>query len=147
MGFFSRLAVALLLVLPTTLSVMDSAGLVRVGPSFFYTKLPSGVGYMYLRRVDSSITQGIQEAMKAHPDAHGWIVDLRGNGGGGYGQELLDEIKQLPRPVAGLIDAGCMSAGETLARDLRRTPDCLARKPPAHRARREIGGSLPGSPR
>jgi hypothetical protein len=93
---------------------------VRVGRSFYYTKLPSGVGYMYLRRVDSSVTQGIPKAVKTHPDVRGWIVDLRGNGGGGYGSELIQMIKALRRPVAGLIDAGCMSAGETLARDLRR---------------------------
>jgi hypothetical protein len=60
------------------------------------------------------------KAVQSYPDARGWIVDLRGNGGGGYGSELIERIKQLPRPVAGLIDAGCMSAGETLARDLRR---------------------------
>ena len=98
-------------------------GLIRVGRSFSYTCLPSGVGYMYLRRVDASVTRGIQEATNAHPDAPGWIVDLRGNGGGGYGQELIDGIKKLPRPVGGLIDAGCISAGETLARDLRRYAD------------------------
>jgi hypothetical protein len=96
------------------------AELVRVGRSFSYTKLPSGVGYMYLRRVDTSVTQGISEAVKSHPDVRGWIVDLRGNGGGGYGSELIQMIKFLPRPAAALIDAGCMSAGETLARDVRR---------------------------
>ncbi|MHC4692964.1 MAG: M56 family metallopeptidase [Planctomycetota bacterium] len=92
----------------------------RVGRSFFYTKLPSGVGYMYLRRVDSSVTQGMSEAVKAYPDVRGWIVDLRGNGGGGYDSKLIQTIKDLQRPVVGLIDAGCMSAGETLARDIRR---------------------------
>jgi beta-lactamase regulating signal transducer with metallopeptidase domain len=99
------------------------AEMVRVGRSFSYTKLPSGVGYMYLRRVDSSVTQGISEAVKTHPDVRGWIVDLRGNGGGGYSSELIQMIKFLPRPVAVLIDAGCMSAGETLARDIRRNAD------------------------
>jgi hypothetical protein len=96
------------------------ANMVRVGRSFYYTKLPSGVGYMYLRRVDSSVTQGMSEAVKSHPDVRGWIVDLRGNGGGGYDSELIQMIKSLSRPVVGLIDAGCMSAGETLARDIRR---------------------------
>ncbi|MBN1126352.1 MAG: hypothetical protein JXA82_15210 [Sedimentisphaerales bacterium] len=95
-------------------------GLTRIGRSFFYKKLSSGVGYMYLRRVDPSITEGIGQAVQAHPDVKGWIVDLRGNGGGGYDNQLIEQLKQLKRPVAGIIDAGCVSAGETLARDLRR---------------------------
>jgi C-terminal processing protease CtpA/Prc len=73
---------------------------------------------MYLRRVDESVVQGMREALRTYPDVPGWIVDLCGNGGGGYGPELIEQIKSLPHPVAGLIDAGCMSAGETLARDL-----------------------------
>ena len=95
--------------------------LVRVGRSFHYTKLPSGVGYMYVRRVDQSVTEGIRRAKESHPAAVGWIVDLRGNGGGGYGRDLKEQISSLPRPVTALIDAGCISAGETLARDLRRS--------------------------
>ncbi len=91
----------------------------RVGKSFHYTKLPSGVGYMYLRRVDSSVLDGIKEALAAHPNLKGWIADLRGNGGGGYDKALIDQIGRIPRPVAVLIDAGCFSAGETLARDFR----------------------------
>jgi Leucine-rich repeat (LRR) protein len=92
--------------------------LVRAGSSAFYAKLPSGVGYIYLRRVDQSTEPGIAKALAAYPDARGWIVDLRGNGGGGYDQTLLNRIKALPRPVACILDAGCISAGETLARDL-----------------------------
>ena len=52
------------------------------------------------------------------PDA--LIIDLRGNGGGGYNRELLEQIAMIPGPVALVIDAGCISAGETLARDFRR---------------------------
>ncbi|UCD52026.1 MAG: hypothetical protein JSW27_05185 [Phycisphaerales bacterium] len=92
----------------------------RVGRSFFYTKLADDVGYMYLRRVDTSVPGGIDEALQAHPKLKGWIVDLRGNGGGGYDRALIDRIKSFPRPVAVLIDAGCVSAAETLARDFRR---------------------------
>ena len=62
---------------------------------------------------------GIDEALVKHPKAKGWIVDLRGNGGGGYDQTLIERIAKLPKPVAVLIDAGCVSAGETLARDFR----------------------------
>ena len=95
-------------------------GLVRVGRSFFYAKLDGDVGYVYLRRVDGSAAPGIGEALKAHPGMVGWIVDLRGNGGGGYDAALIDRIKHFPRPAAVVIDAGCASAGETLARDFRR---------------------------
>ena len=94
-----------------------------MGRSFFYTGLDDDVGYMYLRRVDASVPTGIDEALKAHPDLNGWIVDLRGNGGGGHDRDLIDRIKRFPRPIAVLIDAGCVSAGETLARDFRRYAD------------------------
>jgi hypothetical protein len=93
-------------------------GLAREGRSFFHASLPSGVGYMYWRRIDASVWGGIPKALAAHPDVKGWIVDLRGNGGGGYGRELLDQMKALPRPVAVITDAGCISAGETSVRDL-----------------------------
>ncbi len=94
-------------------------GLTRVGRSFWHTRLPGGAGYMYIRRVDDSSEPGIRQAMKKHPGAKGWIADLRGNGGGGYDAALINAIKAMPRPVAVLIDAGCISAGETLARDFR----------------------------
>jgi C-terminal processing protease CtpA/Prc len=93
-------------------------GLTRHGRSCWYTALPSGVGYIYLRRIDQSTEPGIAAALKAHPDAKGWIIDLRGNGGGGYGGDLIRRLAGIPGPVAGLIDAGCFSAGETMARDI-----------------------------
>ena len=93
-------------------------GLRQEGKSFYYTKLESGVGYMWWRRIDESIWQAIPKALEAHPDATGWIVDLRANSGGGYGSELLDGMKRLQQPVAAIVDAGCVSAGETAARDL-----------------------------
>lgn len=96
------------------------SGLKRVGRSFWHTKLPSGAGYTYIRRVDDSTEAGLAEALKTHRDAKGWIVDLRGNGGGGYSGTLVEAIEKMPRPVAVLIDAGCVSAGETLARDFAR---------------------------
>jgi C-terminal processing protease CtpA/Prc len=92
-------------------------GLTPAGRSCWFTKLPSGVGYIYLRRVDESVAPGIAKAVSAHPDAKGWIVDFCGNSGGGYDNTLLEQVKSLPRPVACLLDAGCISAGETLARD------------------------------
>lgn len=88
------------------------------GKSIYFTKLESGIGYIYLRRMDDSINGGFRKALEAHGDAKGWIVDLRGNTGGGYDQELKGLLSKLQKPVAGIIDAGCVSAGETLARDL-----------------------------
>lgn len=106
---------------PHTYNLPD--GLKRAGRSSYYAKLADEVGYMYLRRVDASVPKGIETALKAYRQLRGWIVDLRGNGGGGYDQALIDRIKSFPRPVAVLIDAGCISAGETLARDFRRYAD------------------------
>jgi hypothetical protein len=96
------------------------ANLVGVGRSFSYARLPSGVGYMYIRRADESTGPGMAEALAKVAGAKGWIVDLRGNGGGGYDEAVLKTLQGFPKPVAVLIDAGCISAGETLARDFAR---------------------------
>jgi hypothetical protein len=92
--------------------------LTRSGRSVWHTSLASGVGYVYLRRMDSSVQQGLLAALKAHPETRGWIVDLRGNTGGGYDRALVDLVGDIPRPVAAIIDAGAISAAETFARDL-----------------------------
>ncbi len=92
--------------------------LTRADRGLSYGQLASGVGYIYCRSVASETAAGFRRALAATPGAKGWIVDLRGNGGGGYDTNLLAELEKLPRPVVALIDAGCISAGETLARDL-----------------------------
>ncbi len=92
--------------------------LTTVGNCCAYTKLPSGIGYIYLRRINRSTGPGMKEAFTTHGDAKAWIIDLRGNGGGGYDQALFEVLENLPRPLAVIIDAGCISAGETMARDL-----------------------------
>lgn len=91
--------------------------LTAAGRSFSYGRLPSGSGYMYIRSIDDSTAAGMKEALEKVPGARGWVVDLCGNGGGGYDESLIETIKGMPRPVAVVIDAGCISAGETLARD------------------------------
>ncbi len=106
---------------PHTYNLPDK--LTNVGRSFWYSTLRENVGYMYLRRIDAGIVEGIDAAIAANPAVRGWIVDLCGNSGGGYGQDLIDRIKGLSRPVAVIIDAGCVSAGETVARDFRRYAD------------------------
>ncbi|MFN0059984.1 MAG: S41 family peptidase [Planctomycetota bacterium] len=75
-------------------------------------------GYIYLRRIDESVADGVRKAIDAHAGVTSWIVDLSGNTGGGYDDALLAEFKRLTQPVAVIIDAGCISAGETVARDL-----------------------------
>jgi C-terminal processing protease CtpA/Prc len=93
------------------------AAMARAG-SCFYTRLGGGAGFVWLRNVSDGTERELAEALAKLPDAKGWIIDLRGNGGGGYSQELVERAKSMPKPVAVLIDAGCMSAGETLARDI-----------------------------
>jgi C-terminal processing protease CtpA/Prc len=87
--------------------------------STFYTALTENIGYVYLRRMDDSVLEGLLKAKLAQPHCRAWIFDLCGNGGGGYDNSLINVVKNWPEPVAGIIDAGCISAGETFARDLR----------------------------
>ena len=93
------------------------AGLAEAPGSVYHIQLPSTVGYVYIRRVSEETASGLRAAVDSYKEAHGWIIDLRGNGGGGYGQSMGEAIAGMPRPVAVIVDAGCMSAGETLARD------------------------------
>ncbi|MDJ0976156.1 MAG: S41 family peptidase [Planctomycetota bacterium] len=93
-------------------------GMTQGGKSLWHTRLESGVGYMWWRRIDGSIQSGIAAALEACPKTKGWILDLRANTGGGYNNALIEQIKQIPKPVAVIIDAGCISAGETMIRDL-----------------------------
>lgn len=94
------------------------AGLQQAARSVSHAELPGGHGYVYLRRIDESAADGLRAAVAAHLDAKGWVVDLRGNSGGGYDDGLLDAVKGLKGKVVGIVDAGCISAGETFARDL-----------------------------
>lgn len=97
--------------------------LVRSAESVQHCALEEGVAYVYLRRMDETLEKGLAAAIDAHPDAAGWIVDLRGNTGGGYSKSLDAVRDRLGKRVAVIIDAGAISAAETFARDLVRGND------------------------
>jgi C-terminal processing protease CtpA/Prc len=93
-----------------------------------YCVLPSGYGYIYLRRIKPDLVQSIDEALTSFASVKGLIIDLRGNGGGGYNREVFNRFNKKGFAMRGipfcqgemavLIDAGTVSAGETFARDL-----------------------------
>ena len=93
-------------------------GSVTAGKSVYHASLDGGVGYLYLRRMDESVEPGIRAALTAYPEATGWIIDLRGNTGGGYEKSLGSLCEGFRKKVAVIIDAGAISAAETFARDL-----------------------------
>src|SRR5690606_2673518 len=72
----------------------------RFGKNFMGTVLPSGVGYVYLRGIDSSVAEGLARAFYGNPEVTAYIVDLRGNGGGGYDETLIEQFTRFPGPVA-----------------------------------------------
>ncbi len=104
--------------------------LIRTTDSLAFTKLGDGNGYVQLRVVEAQTVPGLKQALARFPEARGWIVDLRGATGGVYDAALLEQAKSMPKPLAVLMDAGCMAAAETLARDLAQ----------------EAGGKLIGAP-
>lgn len=93
-----------------------------------YGKLSSGYGYIYLRRIRADLVKSIDAALASFEGIRGLIIDLRGNGGGGYSGEVFKRFDKKKGASLGipfyrgdmvvLIDAGTISAGETFARDL-----------------------------
>ena len=94
------------------------ANLVAAARSVYHTTLDEKTGYIWLRRMDTSAEDGIKKAMAAHSDATRWVVDLRGNTGGGYSSSIKQTIAGLGTKVAVILDAGAISAAETFTRDL-----------------------------
>ncbi len=86
--------------------------------SVYHTTLADGTGYLWLRRMDETAESGVKSAIEAHPEVTRWIVDLRGNSGGGYNSSFKRVIQKLGKKVAVIIDAGAISAAETFTRDL-----------------------------
>jgi C-terminal processing protease CtpA/Prc len=123
----------------------DNGGLVAAGPAFFpaglqvigrssFGKLPSGFGYIHLRDVPQSLPEDLDKMLEALGDPPGLVLDCRANGGGGCDHDAvfgrfvpkgatLNFEKEYgsagPRPYKGpvvvIVDAGVVSAGETVS--------------------------------
>ena len=96
--------------------VSDSAGV-------SWTMLDDDIGYIYVRRIRGDLIERLDRAVEALKAAKGLIVDVRGNSGGGFDANRShrnfasddDQEPERPRfagPMALLIDARCISAGE-----------------------------------
>lgn len=86
-----------------------------------WTMLEDKVGYIYVRKMNSSLNNSLDQAVKDLSRAKGLIIDVRGNSGGGFdAQSAFDNFNldcQTDRPqykgsIALLTDARCISAGE-----------------------------------
>jgi len=88
-----------------------------------WTKLNGDIGYIYVRRIAGDLVERLDRAVGELKDAKGLIVDVRGNSGGGFdasralrnfapddGQE--PDRPRFHGPMAVLLDARCISAGE-----------------------------------
>ncbi len=85
--------------------------------------LEDNIGYIYVRRISPDLAELLDQAIMQLRSARGLIVDVRGNSGGGFDAERshrnfdLQDNREPSRPrytgpVALLIDARCISAGE-----------------------------------
>jgi C-terminal processing protease CtpA/Prc len=89
-----------------------------------WTRLDSGIGYIYVRRIGDGLIDSLDRAVGQLQDVKGLIIDVRGNSGGGFDDRRSHlnfdlnrqgEEPKRPRyvgPIALLIDARCISAGE-----------------------------------
>jgi len=88
-----------------------------------WTMLDGNLGYIYVRRIRGDLVERLDRAVGELKGASGLIVDVRGNSGGGFDAGRAhrnfgpadDQEPQRPRfdgPMALLVDARCISAGE-----------------------------------
>jgi carboxyl-terminal processing protease len=96
---------------------------IRDSANVAWKMLDGQIGYLYVRRIRADLIQQLDRAVGDLAKAKGLIIDVRGNSGGGF-----DAVRSLrnfdakdseepdrPRfagPIAVLIDARCISAGE-----------------------------------
>jgi C-terminal processing protease CtpA/Prc len=104
--------------LPVPISGINDSG------SVCWKMLDDQIGYIYVRRIRSDLIPLLDRAVSQLQNARGLVIDVRGNSGGGFDGRrahlnfALDrdgEEPDRPRfkgPIALLIDARCISAGE-----------------------------------
>jgi C-terminal processing protease CtpA/Prc len=98
---------------------------VKISDATSYAKLPSGLGYIYLRKVrGQSQAANLKTAFTALADCKGLVVDMRWNGGGGGesyvaacfpGRGKSEDGSRWTKPVAVLIGPRVMSSGDSVA--------------------------------
>jgi C-terminal processing protease CtpA/Prc len=88
-----------------------------------WTRLGDNIGYIYVRRIRDDLIDRLDKAVGELRNARGLIIDVRGNSGGGFDSRkshinfVIDDESEPDRPkfkgpIALLIDARCVSAGE-----------------------------------
>ena len=88
-----------------------------------WTRLGDDIGYIYVRRIRDDLINRLDKAVGELGNARGLIIDVRGNSGGGFDSRkshinfMTDDESEPDRPkfkgpIALLIDARCVSAGE-----------------------------------
>ena len=87
-------------------------------------RLDGDIGYIYIRRIDEDLVPGLDTAVGGLGEIRGLVIDLRGNGGGGFHRDeafvnFLSKEEagnpDRPRftgPIALLFDESSMSAAE-----------------------------------
>ncbi len=85
--------------------------------------LEGGIGYIYVRRIQAKLNESLDAAVKDLKDSRGLVIDVRGNSGGGFdaasahrnfnADDLIEPDRpRFAGPIAVLVDARCISAGE-----------------------------------
>jgi C-terminal processing protease CtpA/Prc len=104
--------------LPVPIPGIDDSGNVS------WTRLEGDIGYIHVRRIRDDLIDALDRAVGELQDSAGLIVDVRGNSGGGFDGSrshlnfATDQDGREPArpryrgPIAVLIDARCISAGE-----------------------------------
>jgi C-terminal processing protease CtpA/Prc len=103
--------------LPVPIQGVDDSG--SVEPKH----LNNDVGYIYVRRMNDQLIDGLDRAVRLLHNTKGIIIDMRGNSGGGFDADRsfrnfdLDDTEEADRPrykgkIALLLDERCISAGE-----------------------------------